>query len=180
MLLRRGRPKTMRERARAALWPARGWRRSARYFVLRVARLDAGPHAVGLGLAVGVFAAFLPVVGFQMLFAAAAAWLLRASVAAALIGTFVGGPVTWPAMWLASYELGALIVGESRAVTVPELWTALTSIAAAAGSDGRAAMAGELFWRILKPLGIGAVLLGALAGSLFYAMVTRAARHARR
>lgn len=132
---------------------------------------------MALGLAVGVFAAFQPILGFQMLMAGCAAWLLRASIAAAFIGTFVGMPATWPIMWVASYQLGAAIVGEDRVVTAHELWNILTGLGAAASpsqADG-GTVAGDLVWQVLFPLSVGAVPLGLLAGAAFYAMVMRAA-----
>ena len=176
LLARRVRP-LLAERIRVAIWPRRSWSRSFRYAVLRFERLNAPPHALALGLAIGVFAAFQPILGVQMLFAGAAAWLLGASVAAALTGTFVGMPLTWPLMWLASYHLGAVILGEDRSVTVSELWNAVMGpgAAAAPGVVDGVGGGGLLVWQLLWPLAVGAVPLGLLAGAAFYAMVIRAA-----
>ncbi len=168
---------TLLERGRVALWPRRSWSRSLRYALLRFERLDAPPHALALGLAIGVFASFQPILGVQMLFAGVVAWLLGASVAAAFLGTFVGTPVTWPFMWLASYQLGAFIIGEERSVTVGELLDALVGLGAAASPGGFDAGfgGGNIVWQLLWPLAVGAVPLGLLAGAAFYAMVMRAA-----
>jgi uncharacterized protein len=66
---------------------------------------------VALGCAVGVFAACNPFVGFQIVLAGALAYLLRVSIPGALIGTFVGNPLSWPAIWSASYISGAGLLG---------------------------------------------------------------------
>ena len=180
MLFSRREAEPVLERLRNALWPRRSWGRSLRYAQLRLGRLDASPHSVALGLAIGVFAAFQPILGFQMLFAGAAAWLLRASVGAALIGTFAGGPVTWPIMWLASYHLGAFLTGATHSVSLSELWSALMGLSALAGPDPGSSTAGKLAWQILQPLAVGAVPVGLLAAATFYVMVIRAAASAGR
>jgi uncharacterized protein (DUF2062 family) len=180
MLFGRRVPEPVLDRLRVAVWPRRSWRRSVRYADLRLRRLGASRHAIALGLAIGVFAAFQPVVGFQMLFAGAAAWLLRASIGAALAGTFVGGPVTWPFMWLASYHLGSALTGGEQVVTMRELWLALAGIGAIAAPDMVASGAGRLVWQVIYPLALGALPLGLLAGAAIYAMVMRMMSPSRR
>lgn len=177
MLFGRRKPEPLLDRLRIAVWPRRSWRRSVRYASLRLGRLDASRHAIALGIAIGVFMAFQPILGFQMLLAGAAACLLRASVGAALAGTFVGGPLTWPFMWLASHHLGALLTGGSHAVTVRELWRALAGIGAIAAPE---LVADRLVWQVIYPLAIGAIPLGLLAGAAIYAMVMRTVPFSRR
>lgn len=182
MLFRRREAEPWPSRVKAMLWPRRSWSRSLNYARLRLGRLPASPHAIGLGLAIGVFAAFQPILGFQMLFAGAAAWLLGASVGAALIGTFAGGPITWPVMWLASYHLGALLVGGGHQVSLDEIWTALMGVAAMASpdaADSTGAASHALVRRVLYPLAVGAVPVGLLAAAPFYVIVTRAVQRAR-
>jgi uncharacterized protein (DUF2062 family) len=170
-------------RVRMLLWPRRSWSRSLRYAQLRLGRLPASPHAIALGIAIGVFAAFQPILGFQMLFAGVVAWLLRASVGAALLGTFIGSPLTWPFMWLASYHLGALIVGAGHQATLDELCSALIGLSALAspqGSGPAGAASETLVRQVLYPLAVGAVPAGLLAAGAFYAMVSRAVKLGRR
>ena len=173
MLFGRREPEPMLYRLCVAVWPRRSWRRSLRYAQLRLERVNASRHAIALGIAIGVFAAFQPILGFQMLFAGLAACFLRANVGAALAGTFVGGPLTWPFIWLASYHLGALLTGSPQAITFHELWSTLSNIGAIAAPDSVSAVTAPLVWRIIYPLAIGAVLLGLLAGAAIYAMVMR-------
>ncbi|MDX2158703.1 MAG: DUF2062 domain-containing protein [Hyphomicrobiaceae bacterium] len=176
MLFRRRGATSLAERVRVALWPRRSWRRSLRYGVLRLKRLGSTPHALALGIAIGVFMAFQPILGFQMLLAGLLAWALGASVGAALAGTFIGTPATWPLMWLASYWLGAALLGETDGVTTAELWEVLKGNGASAstGMDDGMITADGLLREILRPLAVGAVPLGLLAGAAFYAMVMKA------
>ncbi len=90
---------------------ANGGVRRIAYFWRRLMRLHATPHEIALGCAAGVFAAFTPFLGFQMLLAGSIAFLLRVNVPAALLGTFAGNPLSWPAIWAASYVAGAWTLG---------------------------------------------------------------------
>ena len=72
-------------------------RKRLAYYWRRILRVRATPHEVALGCAAGVFAACTPFLGFQMALAGALAFLLRVSIPAALLGTFIGNPLSWPA-----------------------------------------------------------------------------------
>jgi uncharacterized protein len=144
-----------------------------------VLRLEATPHAVGLGLAMGVFVAFLPILGAQMLIAAMIAWLGRANIGAALLGTWAGNPITWPMMWVASYLIGISLLGEAGAMTVDELQRTLTRLGETPpGSVGWLTMfdgAKTLLWPIMKPLFVGGLVLGLISGGALYLIGRRAA-----
>ena len=155
--------------ARPGLLPA--WR--------SILRLEATPHAVGLGLAMGVFVAFLPILGAQMMIAAMIAWLGRAHVGAALLGTWAGNPITWPMMWVASYLIGISLLGEAGAMTVDEMQRTLARLGEARPqSVGWLTMldgAKTLLWPILKPLFVGGLVLGLISGGALYFIGRRAA-----
>jgi uncharacterized protein (DUF2062 family) len=153
---------------------------------LDVLRQQTTPHAVGLGLATGVFAAFVPVLGAQMLIAVAIAWMGRASIGAALLGTWAGNPLTWPAMWVASYVIGATLLGEAGAMTVDELRGLLTRLGDHSmqpiGWFAMIESGATLLWPILKPLFVGGLVLGLISGCALYFIGRRAAEafHTRR
>lgn len=69
------------------------------------------PRRLAMGAAVGVFVAVLPIPGLQLASAAGLAWLIRAHRGAAIAATFAANPLTYPLIWLASYLLGAVILG---------------------------------------------------------------------
>lgn len=171
------------DKLRLGVWPRGGLGRAWHQRVLQLTRLEASPVAVALGLAVGVFMAFQPIIGFQMLLAGAVALAFRASVGAAMLGTFIGTPATWPFMWVASYWLGATVIGERHPVTTGELWNAFIGLGAMASPGGVTAAsesAGTIVRQVLYPLAVGAVPLGLLAGAAIYVMVLRAYSLARR
>ena len=82
--------------------------------VYRLRRLSDTPHAVALGFAVGVFSALTPFLGTHMVMAALIAWVIGGSVVAALLGTFVGNPLTYPLFWYSTYEVGNLMLARAR------------------------------------------------------------------
>src|SRR5690606_31422044 len=83
----------------------------ARRAMRRLGRLRASPHEIALGCAVGAFASSTPLVGMQTALGVVLAFLLRASVPAAVAGSFVGNPLSWPFLWLAAYVTGLHMVG---------------------------------------------------------------------
>ncbi|MBS0243488.1 MAG: DUF2062 domain-containing protein, partial [Proteobacteria bacterium] len=83
----------------------------------------------------------------------------------------------WPFMWIASYWLGAVMIGEPHAATSSELWSAFLGLGAMAspgGAAGATAAAGTLVREVLYPLAVGALPLGLMAGAAIYVMVLRA------
>ena len=71
---------------------------------------QANRHGVAAGLASGLFLGLLVPIG-QVVFACVAALLLRANLPAAVFATFVSNPLTTPAILLAAYHLGMLVLG---------------------------------------------------------------------
>ena len=169
MLFQRRDPLRFQDRVRLFVWPPGGWTRSIRYFGKRVLRLGDSPHAIALGFACGVAVSFTPFVGFHFLMAAFLAYAIRGNLIASAIGTAVGNPLTFPAMWWLAYELGHRILGTQPGELV------LT------GADGAPAWYDVL--PILKPMLIGAVPLGLVFGFAAYLIVkvlVRTYQHARR
>jgi uncharacterized protein len=157
-------------RLRLAVWPRRSFARSLRYVALRVMRLAGSPHGLAVGVAVGVFIATLPIPGVQMLLAAGFAWMLGGNVPAALLGTFWANPITLPVLWLSSHWLGQQVLGGHAAFDGADVMARLTRAAASLFAPGGEALgvAYAALWPVLKPLAIGAALLGAATAFLFY------------
>jgi len=53
---------------------------------------------------------FTPLLGFHFILAIVFAYLLRANYIAALIGTIVGNPLTFPFIWGLIYKVGAFAI----------------------------------------------------------------------
>ena len=85
-------------------------KRFIRYWYLRLVRIQASPHAIALGLAVGVFVGLLPVLPFQIVIAVALAFVVRGSKIAAALGTWVSNPLNWVPVYMLFYYVGKAVV----------------------------------------------------------------------
>lgn len=159
MLFRRREAESLLERMRVHLWPRRSWGRSSRYVIYRLRRLSDTPHAVALGFAVGVFTAVTPFLGTHMAMAALLAWIVGGSVVAALLGTFVGNPLTYPVFWYLTYEIGDLMFGSATEKPSIDL------------SGGIFQTSFDQLWPILKPMTLGSIPVGLALAGLSYVIV---------
>lgn len=147
-----------------------------RNFWQRLVREHATPHEIALGLAAGVFAACTPFLGFQMALAALLAVVLRVNVPAALLGTFAGNPLSWPAIWGASYVTGAWVLGLTPAEAADHLSGGAKALGRTLAEPSHASIgqvAGNLM-PVFEPLVIGGLMIGSLAAALSYFPVRRA------
>jgi uncharacterized protein (DUF2062 family) len=170
MLFRRREAETWLERVRIHLWPRRSFSRSGRYVVYRLRRLSESPHAVALGFAVGVFSASTPFLGTHMVMAALIAWIVGGSIVAAVLGTFLGNPLTYPLLWYSTYQIGNLMLGGRAAKHHIDL------------SNGIFQSSLAKLWPILKPMSLGCIPVGLALAALSYVLVkpmVEAYRHRR-
>ena len=79
------------------------------YYKLRLARLPASSYAVSSGFACGSMVSFTPLLGLHFILAVVFAFLIRGNFIAALIGTAVGNPVTFPFIWGLIYKVGTFV-----------------------------------------------------------------------
>jgi len=153
-------------RLRAALWPTRGLKRSVKYVVKRLARLSSSPHAIAVGVASGVACSFTPFLGFHFLLAILLAKILRGNILAAMLGTFVGNPVTFPFIFASTYKAGKYLLsfGEVHARELADVEEKGEAIA------GRWIFTSgfEAVWPVVKTMAVGAIPLGALAFLICY------------
>lgn len=154
---------SLARRVRLMVWPRVSFARSARYAIKRTLRVKASPHKIAIGCAAGVFASITPLVGVQMAMAALIAVILRGSLVAAMLATFVGNPLSWPIIWGATYMLGIAILGNFGAAEAASLTP---------GSDP--------FWPILYPMLIGSIPIGLAVAALSYGIVARSVALAQR
>ena len=152
-----------------------GWRRASRYTWLRIIRLSDTTHGIAMGLAIGSLVSFNPLLGTHFIQAIIFAWLLRANILCAFIGTFIGNPWTYPFIWWAGINFGShlfFVIGLPASETLPShldlhvLWDLI--------------MHDPL--RILLPWTIGGVLLGFVSMPFVYIVsykIVRAGKIAR-
>jgi uncharacterized protein (DUF2062 family) len=154
------------------------WRRRIAYYWRRILRVRATPHEVALGCAAGVFAACTPFLGFQMALAVALACLLRVSIPAALIGTFVGNPLSWPAIWSASYIAGLWVLGDDPAYAAEHFTRGANALGATLRAPTPEALNAAVLDMspIFEPMIVGGLLVGLIAAAFSYYPTRRAVR----
>ena len=108
MFMRRD-PLPIHRKALAAVWPEMGWRRASRYLMVRVGRLPGSGQAIAGGFAWGAAMSFTPFIGLHILLSAFGAWISRCSIVAAVLGTIVGNPWTFPFIWIWLYKAGVFL-----------------------------------------------------------------------
>ena len=109
MLFRRRDAPPIGERLRIFFVPRRSYGRSFKYYGKRVLRLSGSPHAVAAGVAAGAAASCTPFIGFHFILAFVVAVFLRGNMFAAAIGTAVGNPITFPLIWVTTFQIGSRI-----------------------------------------------------------------------
>lgn len=158
MPFRRRIPLNFSQKLRHALVPRKGFRRALGYYRLKVMRIGGSPHAVAIGLAIGVVSAWTPFLGLHILFAIPVAYLLGGSMVAAALGTAFANPLTCPIIWPLSWEIGEFLLGNrvdgAKHIDLAALFAHLDL---------------SQLWRpILEPMLIGSLPPGILCGLAFY------------
>lgn len=138
-----------------------GFKRTFLYVKNRLVRLRDSSSKISIGLASGACCSFTPLVGVHFIQALILTWLLRGNYLAAIIGTFVGNPWTFPIMWYAGYKLGISIFGYFGVTNFTELPSDITIY--------------KLFdiiveepLRLFVPWALGGYILTALSWPVFY------------
>lgn len=108
-MFQRREPLSLMRKLREFCWPSMGWKRSLIYIKHRLVRLSDSTHKIAMGLALGVAVSFTPFLGTHFIQAGAVAYFMRANMLAAIIGTFIGNPWTFPVIWWASINFGAFL-----------------------------------------------------------------------
>lgn len=174
---RRDRASPLR-RVREFFYPRKGFWRGFGYISQRMRRLPDSPHRIALGFACGTFASFSPLFTLHFLLAALCAWILRANILAALFGTVVGNPITFPAIASACLWLGRLIlrrseegsdfnaVMEAFSTGAIALWRSTKSVFGYGQPDlaGLGLFLNDLF----LPYALGGVILGTISAFVAY------------
>ena len=79
-------------------------------YIIRFSKKGLTPHEISLGIAVGIFVAFIPLFGTHTITAIALASLLRVNTLIVLSGTQISNPFTFPFQLFISAEVGSLIL----------------------------------------------------------------------
>ena len=148
-----------------------------------IVTLKGSPGAIALGAAIGVFVAFTPTVGLQMVLAALIATLVGASRPAAIIPAWITNPLTIPPIFALTYWVGSLFwsgppVADvyARLVTVIKGLEKLSWYAFVEQFKAFFKIGAELF----IPLCIGGAIVGCVCAAASYPLVLWAVHSYRR
>jgi len=162
MIFGRRQPETFIERLRVWLWPRRSLSRSLKYFGKRILRIAATPHAVALGLAMGVFCSCSPLIGFHIIVAVIVSWFLRANIAAAILGTAFANPLSIPFIIGFDYEIGHYLLalfGRSERLPLGDIVNMLQE---------RSVL--EIWEPVVKPTLLGSLVFGGVLAIIAYGL----------
>lgn len=161
-----------------------GWRRLAVYLLKRLTRLAGTPHSIACGFACGAAISFTPFVGLHIALSMLLAWILRGHLIAAVVGTVVGNPWTFPFIWLATYKVGQMTLGSGEAAPWPAV-TMFKHVVTDLGDLIWPTLTGEGSWEGLRrvlldlraliwPMFIGSLPLGLIAWVASYVPLAKA------
>ncbi len=155
-------------RIQNVLWPRSGLRRGYRYLWHRVTRIKATPHVIAMGFAAGAFASFTPFVGLHFIIGGLLALLIGGNVVASAFGTCIGNPLTFPFIWLSTFNLGGFLLGYDQrdeiTLALPDgaFWLFFTS--PLEFSEAFVAAVGPVLW----PMLLGSLPLGIVTAVIIY------------
>jgi uncharacterized protein len=158
-------------RSRKSLW--RRWGHATVRFVRSVVMLDDTPHRIALGSGIGLFFAFQPFVGSQMVASAIACKVVRASLMASLPWTWLTNPFTVAPIYYASYRLGAMFFPSDKLVTYARV-RELGERAEGQGWIDSLAKGWSMLVDIAVPLQVGCTIIGVGGGVALFLLVRKA------
>lgn len=136
-----------------------------------------------MGTAIGVFVAFTPTVGFQMLIGAFIATTVGANRPAAMVPAWITNPITIPPIFALTYWVGKLLLGGPD---VSVVYNSLVGVAKAFGDlsfyeiwDHMVALLATGV-EVYVPMLVGGIIVGAIAGGISYPLTVWAVRSFRR
>jgi uncharacterized protein len=149
--------------------PKPDWKRRLRYLYYRFIRLHSSPDYLARGLAIGVFAGFLPFFGLQVILSVAMASLLRGHRVVAAAGTWISNPLTSIPLYSLAFHVGNWVLGGKDIVF---------STAMLYNSGAVSALSKEFAITLMT----GCVLMGSVFSALSYGValyLLKRARHRR-
>lgn len=97
------------------------WRRRWHYLLWRLARLQGKSHTLARGFSAGIFAASLPLFGFQIFIAVSLAFCLRGNKFLAVASTWISNPFTYVPIYFFNFQIGHWLLRASSQADKIEL-----------------------------------------------------------
>ncbi len=128
-----------------------------------LAGIDDPPHKIALGMALGIFVGFLPIMGIQMAVVLPFALLFRGNKFAAMAGVWVSNPITVLPIYYMIYVVGVAFTPYAHLT-----WANFTGVFAGITATKFLDLGGQ----VVVPLFVGGAITGIIAGIPTY-FVTR-------
>ena len=93
------------------------YRRISRFIVRRILHTDDTPSRIARGAAIGIFVAWLPLIGLQMLLTLGLSFILRANKLVGLPVVWISNIFTLGPIYYPSYLLGSAMLGSDAIST---------------------------------------------------------------
>jgi len=135
-------------------------KRSTRYNYLRIVRLKTSAHSIALGMAVGWYVGFLPIIPFQTIVAVALAFLCRSNKFTAALGTWISNPLTYIPFFYVLFVVGDLFVPFQGLVFDPNNLELKQML--------------ESGWKMLVVIAVGGNILGIPSSFVVYYLTRKA------
>lgn len=145
------------------------WKLTRDFCVYRILHADDPPHRLALGIAIGIFVTFLPLIGIQMVVSILLAWLCRANKVVGVPLVWISNPFTMVPIYYPCYMLGCKLLGKAS-----DQWQEVYPNFMAMLSDAEATW-GQIFhffWTnllgFIAPLFLGSFVVASVLGILSY------------
>ncbi len=141
------------------------------FCVYKILHADDPPHRLALGIAIGMFVTFTPLIGLQMVLAVFLSWLLGANKLVGVPLVWLSNPLTiipiyYPCYWLGCKLLGMPVGGEDWE-RIRAAWRVLLADPTAGWSD-RVRFWWDSLMGFVGPLGLGCLIVATTVGVLSY------------
>jgi hypothetical protein len=129
-------------------------RRTVRFNYLRILRQKASAHSIALGVALGIFVGFLPIIPFQSVVVIALAFLFRANKLAAFCCTWISNVFNIIPFYTMLYMVGRWILPFVHVSFDPHHLTLMEMV--------------RQSWRLVAVMTVGGMAMGIPAGTAMY------------
>ena len=148
-----------------------------RSLIRRIVHADDTPHKIAWGVALGIFVAWTPTVGIQMILAGIAAWLLNGNKVAAIAIVWVSNPYTVIPIFSVNYFVGHALVGGPQ---LGRNWF-VDLVHPPVPTEGLAYLshAYSMLAQVAWPMWLGSVLVGVPVAMVSYVLALQAVHRAR-
>lgn len=147
------------------------WQSVKDFCVYKILHADDPPHRLALGIAIGMFVTFMPLIGFQMMLSVFLAWMLGGNKLVGVPLVWLSNPLTIIPIYYPCYWLGCKLLGVP---VISDEWAQLKVNWATVKADPQVTWEDKVrFWweglaEFLGPLGLGCLIVASFVGVISY------------